>query len=340
MAYVEHTPVKPEKLAAAAVQLLDREVVVPSLFTKKSVDDFKGAADDTLNMKVPGVLPFHEYAWRNDRTSPLVTDEYAERKISVSFGGNFYSAVQLTDEQYEFDFASGWGKLLAAQARAVGRGLEHGAVSTLEGADYEVEISAAARGGISQALVEARRVMNRFNVPGGSRTLLVGSDFDAEMQNEEKFNLALNVGDANANTALKEASIGRWKGFNIVTSNEIAADAAYAFVPSAYVFLNAAPAVPQSVGTGATASFNNVSLRWIRDYNAEYLFDRSVVNTWAGFDVVTDVLRGIGTDGNETVSTAEYFVRGVKLTLDGTEKYPIAGSELANITGVTAPSGS
>lgn len=338
MAYTEHTPVKPEKLANAAVQLLDREVVVPSLFTKKNVDDFKGAANDTLNMKVPGVLPFHEYGWRNDRSQPLVTDEYAERKIAVSFGGNFYSAVQLTDEQYEFDFASGWGKLLAAQARAVGRGLEHGAVSALEGADYEVEI--AANGDISGALVEARRVLNRFNVPGGTRTLLVGSDFDAEMQNAEKFNLALNVGDANANTALKEASIGRWKGFNIVTSNEIEADAAYAFVPSAHVFLNAAPAVPQSVPFGATASFNGVSLRWIRDYNAEYLFDRSVVNTWAGFDTVTDVLRGIGSDGNEVVSTGEYFVRGVKLTLDGASVYPESGSEVETITGVTAPAGS
>lgn len=339
MAYTEHTPVKPEKLAAAAVQLLDREVIVPSLFTKRNMDDFKGARDDTLNMTVPGVLPFHTYAWRNDRSAALQFDEYAERKIAVTFGGNAYNGVRLTDEQYEFDFASGWGKLLAAQARAVGRGLENGAVNTLEGADYEVEI--AANGDISAAIVEARRVMNRFNVPGGQRYLLVGTDFDAELQNEEKFNLALNVGDANANTALKEASIGRWKGFNIVTSNEIQADAAYAFVPSSFVFLNAAPAVPQSVPFGATASFNQVSLRWIRDYDSDYLVDRSVVNTWYGFDTVTDALRGIDADtGNERVSEAEYFVRGVKLTLDGTSAYPDPDSELAEITGVTAPSGS
>src|SRR5699024_12584163 len=103
MAYTEHTPVKPEKLAAAAVQLLDREVVVPSLFTKKSVDDFKGAADDTLNMKVPGVRPFHEYAWRTDRSTPLGTDEYAERQISVSFGGESYRDEQRTSKQSEFE---------------------------------------------------------------------------------------------------------------------------------------------------------------------------------------------------------------------------------------------
>src|SRR5699024_3174676 len=185
----------------------------------------------------------------------IETDTYSERKISVSFGGNVLSAVHLTDEQYEFDFASGWGKLLGAQTRAVGRGLEGRAVKTQESAPYEVTISAADRGGISQAMVEARRVLNRFNVPGGTRYLLVGSDFDAQMQNEEKFNLALNVGDANANTALREASIGRWKGFTIITSNEIDPSAAYAFVPSAYVFLNAAPVVPTSSPFGATASY-------------------------------------------------------------------------------------
>src|SRR5699024_4743845 len=108
-----------------------------------------------------------------------------------------------------------------------------------------------------------------------------------------------------------------------------------AFVPSAFVFLNAAPAVPQSVGTGATASFNNVSLRWIRDYNAEYLYDRSVGNTWAGFDVVTDVLRGMGTDGNEVVSENEYFVRGVKLRLDVDKVHPTSG-EVVDIIGVIA----
>src|SRR5690606_33688143 len=129
MAYTPHDNVKAQKLSLAAVKLLERQVKVPNLFTKKGVDEFKGAEDDTLNMTVPGVLPFREYAWRNDRSQPLQLDTYSERKISVTFGGNVYSAVELTDEQKEFDL-DGWSKLLAAQTRAVGRGLEHRAVTT------------------------------------------------------------------------------------------------------------------------------------------------------------------------------------------------------------------
>src|SRR5690606_42060607 len=118
-----HTIVKPQKLVDAAVVLLDREVVVPNLFVKKGVDDFKGTASDTLTMKVPGVLPGRDYARRNDRSAPTVVDEDAEKTVSVSFGAHAYSAVHLTDEQWDFDLQADVGRLLEAQSRADGRKL-------------------------------------------------------------------------------------------------------------------------------------------------------------------------------------------------------------------------
>lgn len=330
-----HTIVKPQKLAATAIGLLDREVVVPQLFVKRGVEDFKGSLNDTLNAKVPGVLPGRTYAWRNDRSTPITFDEYAERTVSVTFGGHAYSAVHLTDEQNDFDLQGDFGTLLDAQTRAVGRQLEMGAVEALEDAPYEVTIGGA-EADPSAAFVEARRVLNRFNVPTAGRYLLLGSDFDAVLQNDPDFNVASTVGDANADSALKDATIGRWKGFNIITSNEVDAATAYAFVPSAFIFLSAAPSVQAGNTFGANASFNNIAMRWVRDYDPAYLRDRSVVSTYYGFDEVTDVVRYWDADtGQEKVSTEEYFVRGVKLTLDGTSSYPEAGSELDVATGVT-----
>jgi hypothetical protein len=341
MAYTPHNPVKPEVLAQTAVKLVDQEVMVPNLFTKKGVDEFKGADNDTLNMIVPGVLPFHEWGWRNDRSAPIKLDSYAERKISVSFGGNVYSASELTDEQRDFDTQlNGWGTLLEAQARAVGRGLEARAIEKLESAPYEVVIKPKSEGGadISKSLVEARRVLNRFHAPGRGRVLLVGSDFDAALQNADLFNIAQNVGDANASNALREATIGRWKEFTIIHSAEIAPDAAYALGEGGFVFLNAAPSVPQSVGFGATAAFNGIALRVMQDYDPMYLRDRAITNTYAGFDYVSDPLRYLVTNGEgnrvEKVSDSEYFIRAIKLTLSGDEVYPELGSELANATGV------
>lgn len=332
----QHQIVKPEKLAATAVGMLEQELIVPNLFQKEGIDQFKGAADDTVSVKVEGVLPFHEYGFRNDRSSAITFDEYSERKVAVQFGGNFYSAVQLTDEQNDFDIES-WAKLLNPQVKAVARGLGRRAVTTLEDQAYAVTIGADSTK-LRTAIIEARRVMNRFQVPGDERILLVGTDFESALLNDEKITLAVNAGDAQAASALHEATVGRIAGFTIVVDQTIQPDAAYAMVRSAFIFMTGAPAVPSSVPFGATQSFESIAMRWVRDYDPSYMRDRSVVNTYAGFRAVEDVLVGWDeANGKELVSSGEHFVRAIKLELDGTSVYPEAGSELAVITGVTDP---
>lgn len=331
----EHQLVKPEVLAATAVGMLAQELIVPRLFQRQAVTDFRGAENDTLSVPVEGLLPFHDYAWRNDRSNPIIFDEYKERKIAVTFGGNVYSAVKVTDEQYDFDLTS-WAKLLNPQARAVGRGLQRRAVKTLVDRTYAVTIGNAEQN-LRGALVEARKVLNRFNVPDGPRYLLVGSDFESALLNDEKLVLAQNVGDVEAVSALRTATIGQRAGFTVVVDQSIPADAAYAMVDSAFIFVTGAPSVPQSVPFGATASYEDIALRWVRDYDSAYMQDRSVVNTYAGFRAMDkDVLVGYDpATGNEFVGTEEHFVRAIKLTLDGSSNYPPASSELARISGVS-----
>jgi hypothetical protein len=342
----EHQIVKPEVLAMAALGLLEDQVVVPNLIQRESVDRYKGAKDDTINVRVPGILPFNEYAWRNDRSEGIKFDELTETTRSVSFSGNVYSAVKVTDEQNDFDIDS-WGRILEPQSRAVARGLERKAIDEVEGADYQVVLGGVEEKGNFNRLVEARRVLNRFNAPDASqRILLVGTDFEANLLNDPAFHRADSVGDTYANLAVREAVIGRLAGFTIVTSNEIDPGAGYAFVPSAFVLATGAPSVPAGVASGATISDRSFALRWVRDYDSEHMQERSVVNTYAGARSIVDRL--IGWDksaGKEVITKADYFVRGVKLTLDGTDVYPGATTELAKVTGVkaptvTAPSGS
>ncbi|ELP64634.1 hypothetical protein ACKI1I_06885 [Streptomyces turgidiscabies] len=308
--------------------------MIPNLFQKQGVDQFKGAENDTISMKVEGILPFHEYGWRNDRTSPIVFDEYSERTIAVTFGGNVYSAVKLTDEQNDFDIDQ-WSKLLRPQSKAVARGLQRRAVKTLTNQTYNAVIGNSVAN-LRGAIIEARRLLNAFHAPKEGRYLLVGTEFESALLNDDKLNLAQNVGDAEAESALRLASIGDRMGFRIVVDQTIPADAAYAFASSAFNFLSGAPSIPQSVPYGATTSFENIALRWVRDYDPLYMQDRSVVNTYAGFRSVTDVLVGWdAVNEKEIVSTQEHFVRGIKLALDGSSNYPAAASELATITGIS-----
>lgn len=331
-----HNVVKAEKLALTAMGMLEQELLIPATFQREGIDQYRGAKDDTISVTVEGILPFRSYGWRNNRSQPIQFDEYAERKVSLTFGGDVYSAVKLTDEQAEMDL-DGWAKLLRPQSKAIARGLSRGAINTLVGQDYEVHIKDADQN-IRGAILEARRVLNKFQVPGETRWLVVGSDFEALMLEDEKLTLAQNVGDSIAEGMLRDASLGRHAGFTVVVDQTIPSDHAFAYVPSAFYMATAAPAVPQSVPFGSSQSFEGYALRWLRDYDSAYLQDRSVVNCYKGFRAVEDILVGWDNENNtETISAAEYFVRGVKLQLGGTPAagdYPAEGSELAIITGV------
>lgn len=339
-----HTVIKPEKIAATAAVALEQQLVVPATFRREGIDQFKGAKDDTVNVVVEGVLPYRSYGWRADRSAEVVFDEYTERKVAVTFGGDVYSAVKLTDEQNEMDLP-GWTKLAVKQTEALGRGLEYQATEQVKNAPYNVVLGGAVTGrDLRGTLIRAREVLNRFRVSAAGRKLLVGTGWETALLSDDKLALAQNVGDDEAVSALREATIGRRFGFDIVVAPELPSDMAVAMVESAFVFVTGAPSVPQSVPFGATASHNGVALRWIRDYDSTRFQDRSIFNTYKGFRYVDDPLVGTDGAGQSFVSTVNHFVRAIKLDLDATDDVlpdpdgPDAQEqELAAITGVAGP---
>ncbi|MEU4155701.1 hypothetical protein [Actinoplanes sp. NPDC026670] len=345
----QHQVIKPEKIVATAAVLLEEQLVIPAVFRREGIDAYKGADNDAINVTVEGVLPFRTYGWRNDRSAEIQFDEYKERKIQVTFGGDIYNAVKLTDEQNEFDLP-GWAKLARKQTEAISAGLEAQATDYLVDAPYAVTLGVSSTQ-LRKGLIRARATLNKLRVPKAARTLLVGTDWEAALLEDEKLNLAQNVGEGEAVAALREATIGRRYGFNIVVAQDLPPTMAVAMVDSAFIFLNGAPAVPQSVPFGATSSHNGVALRWIRDYDSLRFQDRSIFNTWKGFQHVKDILLGKDEATNfQYVGQYEHFVRAIQLDLDGEDSLPdgVAGrpdegfsaaqdDELANMTGLGTP---
>ncbi len=341
MVYVPHQVVKAEKIAATAAVLLEEQLIVPAVFRREGIDQYKGAEDDTISVPVEGVLPYRTYGWRNDRSTEIQFDTYKERKIAVTFGGDIYSGVKLTDEQNDFDLP-GWAKLARKQVEAIGFGLENQATDYVKDAAYEVTLGIPSTG-LRSGLIRARATMNKLRVPVGARTILVGTDWEAALLEDEKLNLAQNVGEGEAVSALREATLGRRFGFNFVVAQELDPGMAVAMVDSAFIFATGAPTVPQSVPFGATASYNGVALRWIRDYDSNRFTDRSIFNTYKGFRTVTDIMVGKdGVTGQAFVGEHEHMIRAIELQLDGTDSLPSSvdrvgdpkSDELAALTGL------
>jgi len=347
MATNQHGVVKPQKIVDLGTGMLEQELVIPSLFQQEGVDNFKGTENDTYNVKVEGVLPFHDYEWRSGSTGTSAApyngrqkvefDLYEERTYPVSFQGRVVNGVAITDEQADFDLDR-WGKLLSPQVKAIARGLQRRAINTLTAQNYAVTIGDAAQN-LRGSFLEARRVLNKFNVPTEGRYMVVGSDFESLILSDANLALTAAVSDDRAESALADASIGRLFGFHVIVDQTIASDEAFAFAGNGFIFLNAAPSIPASKkGNGATQSLDGVSMRWMTSYDDDYFVDRSTVDTYAGFREVTDVLVGWDPiEEAEVISSKEHFVRGISLKLDGASSYPSLGTVDDDNDGGTTP---
>lgn len=315
MTVAQHDIVKFGKAAAQlSVGLAEREAIIPNVFTRIGFDDFKGALDDTVNIIVPGILPAHEYAWRNDRAQPMQVDKYTERKIPVKLGTRVYSRVQMTDEQYEFDLmGEGWKRMFANQMGGISSYLDIKSAEVLKNGKYAVSLGARDSKQLLTTITAARHVLNKFRNPMKGRVLLVGTDFDSMLQLDPEFNKVMNVG-ASAESAVREANIGRVKGFDIIVSNDIPSDEAYALAPGAFAMAQAAPHVPDSAPAGGTAASNGFAMRWLRQYDPAYAVDESVVDAWAGWTQVLDPIDYVdGTTHQLVRSEDNYGIRAVKI---------------------------
>ncbi|MCU1500577.1 MAG: hypothetical protein JWM47_4530 [Acidimicrobiales bacterium] len=281
---------KAERIVAQGLGLLQRELVLPRLVQRFGQSDFVGAKDDTINVRVPAILQAREYEWRT-RTSPIVVDELEELSIPVSLDTHIYSAIGVTDEELTLDIAD-WGAQVATpQIRAVAEKLEASVANVMANANFAHSVEYAPPASpdgddlsFYAALVGAKKELDLENVPLAGRIVLLGANVAAAALLSPHL---VKVNEAGGDSALRDASLGRIAGFDIYTSNSIDADFAVAFHPTAFAFANVAPVVP-SGARGATDAYAGLAMRWIRDYDSDYLRDRSVYSSFAGAASVED----------------------------------------------------
>ncbi|WP_211339076.1 hypothetical protein [Salana multivorans] len=333
-------------MAAIAATNLEKQLTLPKLFAHKGIDEFRGSDDDTVNITVPGIVETaRSYGWRNDRSTEILFDEYAERKVAVKFGGDVYSAVKLIDEQVEMDGLTPGGKLAVAQTDAIARRLNREAANYLQASvpwSVTVGISAENSDSLRNGLIEIDRVASALNFGQAQRPqLLVGAGIYAALLRDKLISSASEAGERRAVAALERATVGTLFNMDIVKTPELATDEAYLITSNAVAIATAAPVVPASIEFGATASAGDWAVRWLRQYDVRKFQDQSVFNLYRGFQYVDDpLIYENGTvGGNPTWKASEYnhFVRGLKVKLFTTEALAVSGSSYpdADKTGST-----
>lgn len=358
-----HEPKKYEKVAATAATLLEKKLVLPTFFTHQAAEDYKGGltavdGDEIFTITVPGVLNADDYDWRSgQRGTPnynggkrkaIEFHEYKETKVEVGFQGRLVQAVEVSDEQKDFDLkpTGAFGRMVNAQTDALARKAEARASALVKGADFDIQVAVKAGTDIRTLARAARRALNKAHVPAGERILLLGLDWEEAALADDALAMASAVGERRALAALERAVIGALYGLTIVVTDEIPDDAAYAFVRSAFVAVSGVASMPQGI-TGAAARADSplgLGLRFLQSYDHSHFAEQASFDLFYGVKEVRDpALVIVDDDGEARVAQRAgkdngYFLRAVEIVTDTVVKPEIrvADEDLAEFMRVEA----
>lgn len=312
-----NTYLKSNRIAAAALGILEREIILPGVTWRDAGGSFKGAFGDTISLRVPARTTARTRTFRGARpeasegSGVIVMDELTETKVDVTLDTAPYSAVAITDEELTLDITNFGEQILTPQVRACAEAVENAVAAEMTGATYATNLTLDTADPFN-TVVDARVALNKANVPMGDRFLVVGADLEGIFLKSDHLNT---VDKSGTDSALRRAVIGRLAGFDaVIVSNALPSNVAFAFHKSAYVLSMQAPAIPEGATFGASRSAYGLAMRWLRDYDFRNVQDRSLVDTYIGTNIVADGplvdLDGAGAG----TAMGPSFVRAVKIT--------------------------
>lgn len=282
---------KAEKIAAAALGLLQREIVLPALVWRDAGGSFQGAAGDTISIRVPARTTARTRPLRGARPTAsegegiITMDTLAETKVDVTLDEALYSAIPVTDEELTLDIADFGRQILAPQVRAVAEAMENKLAAEMLDASYATTLTLDTADPYN-TLVDARVQLNKDDVPMSERRCVVGADLEGYFLKSEHLAQADKAGD---NNALRDAAIGRVAGFGpVYVSNALPPDVGFVFHRTAYVLSLQAPVIPTGVSFGTSQAYQGLACRWLRDYDFRNVQDRSLVDVYCGTNTVVD----------------------------------------------------
>lgn len=308
--------IKPEKVVRTSLGLLERELVLPRLvYRDAAIADTRLSKGDTITIRLPAYFKANKRALRSGATRQK--SSLTERSIDVKLTTDVYGDIPITDEELSLDIEDFGSQVLNPVLAGMARGLEDEIADTINGATYanEVELDLAE---LKAGVAEARKLLNDANAPASERTLLVGSNVDSALIQLDNF---VRYDQSGTTDTLREATVGRIYGFNVVQSSLIGPDEAYAFHKTAYAMTARAPIVPAGAPWGDTYSWGGFAIRAVRVFDPDEVEDRFITDSWIGTKAVTDQgefnARGVwepAEEPEEDESDAQ-LIRAVKLTV-------------------------
>lgn len=306
--------IKAEKVVRTALGVLERDLVLPNLVWRDPGGSFVGAKNDTITIRLPAYTSARERVMRSGSTITL--DDLDETSVDVKLDTDVYKAVKISTEQLTLDIEDFNAQVLAPVMSAVTRKIEDKVAAQMMASVYKKQLVFDANDPW-KSLVDARVALNNANVPPDGRFLAAGSAVEAALLKSDRVSLVQNSGDPQA---LRDATLGKLAGFQLVSVPGLDPDVAIAAHRTAFVLSTQVPVKSQGITWGETAQWNGFSMSVLADYDPTILSDRFVAHVYEGTATTYD--RGtIDANGKfqatESGSDSPILVRAVALVMPG-----------------------
>ncbi|OHV42194.1 hypothetical protein BBK14_11270 [Parafrankia soli] len=270
-------------ISEVALELLTRTLVLPRTVTMIPGAEFAGSNGDTITVRVP------QPGTSRTQVTPGATityDDVNEVPVTVTLNHE-YHAKRITDEESSLDLEDFARQITRVQVAAVATGAENWLAIQMNEMDADVaDIDADSAASVRSSVLEARKLLGQANCPAGDRYAACDPEFAAAVLSLDEFN---RVDASGSDDALREAVIGRWRGFTWIETNALESGTAVLYHRSGFVFANRVPVMPRgATSSGAVTGPSGIGLRQIFQYAPDILSDASVVSTFCGASTIYD----------------------------------------------------
>ncbi|GGK89263.1 phage capsid protein [Mangrovihabitans endophyticus] len=284
-------------ISALAVELLTRMIVLPATVSRVPSADFAGSNGDTITVRVPQPGTARTQA---SAGSTITYDDVDEVPVDVVLK-HLYHAKLISDQEMTYELYDFARQITRVQVAAVAEGAEDQLATVMNGLSSDLTIDVTGSN-IEAIVLQAREQLGRAKAPMSDRFIAVSPEVAT-------FVLALDnlseVDKAGSPSALRDAVIGRYRGFTFVESTALTAGRAVAYHRSGFAWANVTPVAPRGATSTAVTQADGVGLRQIFQYETSKLSDATVVSTFAGASAVVDSESGAETPRFVVMDTAE-----------------------------------
>jgi hypothetical protein len=277
-------------ISGVAIELLTRTLVLPMTVTRIPGEEFAGANGDTITVRVPqpGIV--------REQVTPGATitfDDVNEIPVDVTLA-HLYNAKLITDEEASLQLEDFARQITRVQVATVATGAEDQIADVMDA--LTPDITGVTQANVAGNVLAARTMLGNANAPASDRFLAGAPDFIELLLADPNLS---DVSAAGSPSALREATVGRYRGFTVVESNGLEAGTAIAYHRSGFVWGNRVPVAPKGATDSASTTAGGIGMRSILDYIPERLSEASILSTFAGAAAVYE--DNSGTDSQRFV---------------------------------------